>query len=203
MHLLRGLDIAPRIEQLGRFRLAIFREYPYLYDGDLEYERRYLGRYPRSAESLLAFLEDARGLVGACTAIPLKDEDPEFQQPFRGEALADFFYIGEILLRPEARGQGLGTRLLARVIERIDAAGYPTTVLCTVERGPQHPSRPDGYVPPDALWRKFGFVPDAHRVVRYRWQDLGDARETEKPMRVWTRARAGRRAGERERSAVG
>lgn len=187
MNILRGLAIEPHIEQLGRFRIAIFREYPYLYEGDLEYERRYLSRYSRSADSILASVEDDDGIVGACTAIPLKDEDPEFQQPFRPEPLDNFFYIGEILLRPEARGQGLGSALLSNVIQLIEAGGARTIVLCAVDRGAHHPLRPAQYVPPDALWRKFGFVKDDNRIVRYHWKDLGDTVETEKPMTVWRR----------------
>ncbi len=33
---------------LGRLRISVFREYPYLYDGTLEYEREYLKTYVRS-----------------------------------------------------------------------------------------------------------------------------------------------------------
>ena len=36
---LRGL-----LPQLAQLRIEVFRDWPYLYDGDLDYEARYLGR---------------------------------------------------------------------------------------------------------------------------------------------------------------
>ena len=37
-----GPELEPFIDGLGRLRIAVFREYPYLYDGSLDYEREYL-----------------------------------------------------------------------------------------------------------------------------------------------------------------
>ena len=37
-----GPELEPHLDALGTLRIAVFREYPYLYDGSLEYEREYL-----------------------------------------------------------------------------------------------------------------------------------------------------------------
>lgn len=39
---LTGIQVTQYIEAEARLRIAIFKEYPYLYDGNLEYEMRYL-----------------------------------------------------------------------------------------------------------------------------------------------------------------
>ena len=79
---LRGAEVAPYLEELGRLRITVFREFPYLYDGDLEYEREYLRVYLDSSRSLVVLLEAEGRIVGATTCLPLADEGPEFQAPF-------------------------------------------------------------------------------------------------------------------------
>ena len=47
-----GPDLQPHLDGLGRLRIAVFRDYPYLYDGTLEYEREYLQSYLKSPAQL-------------------------------------------------------------------------------------------------------------------------------------------------------
>ena len=42
-----GPEIASVINDLARLRVAVFRDWPYLYDGDAAYEREYLARYAK------------------------------------------------------------------------------------------------------------------------------------------------------------
>ena len=93
MQIIRGPHIARHIEELGRFRINVFREYPYLYEGTLDYERKYLSRYCKDDESILVLRKDEQGILGACTAIPLKSEDPEFISPFADEQPDKIFVI--------------------------------------------------------------------------------------------------------------
>jgi hypothetical protein len=47
-----GTEIAGVVDDLARLRVTVFRDWPYLYDGDAEYERRYLERTtPRATAS--------------------------------------------------------------------------------------------------------------------------------------------------------
>ena len=41
----RGKEVQQVIGELARLRLGVFREYPYLYDGNLEEELEYLSKY--------------------------------------------------------------------------------------------------------------------------------------------------------------
>ncbi len=106
MEILKGSEIKKHIEDLGCFRIEIFKEYPYLYDGDMQYEKEYLSRYLKSIESILILLKDSQGFVGACTGIPLKDEDTEFIKPFQENRIEEIFYIGKIMVRKDSRGKG-------------------------------------------------------------------------------------------------
>ena len=112
IQLLRGPQIAPHIDDLARLRIAVFREFPYLYDGTLDYEAEYLATYVRSADSLCVLVRDEGRVVGASTALPLMDETEEFQQPFidGGWDPARVFYLAESVVLPAWRGRGLGVR---------------------------------------------------------------------------------------------
>jgi hypothetical protein len=37
-----GRDVLAHLPDIARLRIEVFREYPYLYDGDRAYEERYL-----------------------------------------------------------------------------------------------------------------------------------------------------------------
>ena len=105
-----GGDISEHIDALARLRIAVFRDFPYLYDGDIAYERAYLDTYAQSARSLAFLVYDRQRLVGATTALPMVDEEPAFRRPIAeaGFDTEQVFYFGESLLLPEWRGQGLG-----------------------------------------------------------------------------------------------
>lgn len=187
MQIIHGKEIKNHIDELGRFRIEIFREYPYLYEGSLEYERAYLRRYSENAESFLIITKDSLGIVGACTGIPISGESQEFQSFFLETNKNEIYYIGEVMLRPGARGKKLGSRLLAAALSLIDPNQYKKVALCTVDRGSNHPLSPENYCPPDYLWRKFAFQKVAHLTAYLDWKDIGQTHETRKPMNVWFR----------------
>ncbi len=126
-----------------------------------------------------------QGILGAATGIPLVHDDSELIEPFKTQNLDEIFYIGELMIRHDNRGEGLGTNLLANTLDLIDKQRFKTVCLYTVDRGENHPSKPDSYRSPDSLWRKFGFQKHSSCLVYFSWQDLGDLVETEKPMNVW------------------
>lgn len=184
MNIVRGAAIADVVEELGQFRIAIFREYPYLYDGSMEYERAYLARYAGCPASVVALIRDDQGLMAAATGIPLREETSCFIQPFCSDP-AQYFYLGEVMVRKDVRGRGWGSRLVGWMMDEARARGFSHACLYTVRRPPDHPARPADYRSPDTLWQRHGFAKVAGYVVPCPWKDIGEAVETEKPMEVW------------------
>jgi GNAT superfamily N-acetyltransferase len=136
---------------------------------------------------LLLILEDALGIVGACTGIPLAGEDPEFQNAFAGENKEEVYYIGEVMLRADSRGKKLGSRLMSTALDLIDSSQFKKISLCTVDRGLSHPREPLGYSPPDYLWKKYGFEKSGNLMAYLDWKDIGHCVETRKPLNIWFR----------------
>ena len=188
IRLLRGAEIEPHIDDLARLRIQVFREFPYLYDGNLDYEAEYLATYVRSADSLCVLVLDAGQVVGASTALPLQDETEEFQQPFvaAGWNPARIFYCAESVVLPGWRGRGLGVRFFAEREAHARKLGrFDWCAFCAVERPQDHPLRPADYVPLDEFWGKRGYEHRADLRTMLAWQDIDEEGESEKPMSFW------------------
>lgn len=191
---LRGAGIVAAIPGLARLRIDIFRDFPYLYDGDLSYETNYLASYAASRHSAVIAVHDdslpeADRLVGAATALPLADEPEAFRAPVAaaGIDVARVCYFGESLLRREYRGQGIGHSFFeAREAHAADL-GLTLAMFCAVVRPDDHPLRPSDHRPLDEFWHKRGYSPVPAATLRLSWKDVDAIGETEKLLRFWLR----------------
>jgi GNAT superfamily N-acetyltransferase len=187
IELATGAAIAPYLDAVAALRRAVFRDYPYLYDGSAEYEREYLASYASSPASLVVIALDGDRAVGASTAMPAVGHSDAIAPPLAraGFAPDSVFYFGESVLEPAYRGRGLGARFFDERERRARELGFATAAFCAVDRPPDHPRRPRDYRAPGALWRRHGFVRRPDIVCDFEWRDLGDADETAKPMVFW------------------
>ncbi len=185
----KGAEIAPWVPVLADLRIRVFREFPYLYQGSVDYERRYLDTYLRSPDSVAVLAFDGDRVVGASTGLPLAHESEEFLAPFlaAGEDPQRIFYCGESVLLEEYRGRGLYRIFFAERERQARRLGLDTSVFCAVERPGDHPLRPVDYQPLDGVWRRFGYRQAADLRTLYRWRDLGESGETDKPMVFWVK----------------
>ena len=190
-----GVALTPYIPELARLRIEVFRDFPYLYDGTLEYEQKYLQTYIDHPDSVivLAFDDDEGSIVGASTALPMRDETAELQRPFldNGYNIEQVFYCSESVLNKAYRGLGLGVRFFEeREAHAQTLGGFRHLTFCCVERPVDHPRRPAGYVPLDKFWNKRGYFKHPELRTTYLWKDLDDDIETEKPMTFWLKHEA-------------
>lgn len=187
IRVLTGADPALRefVPDLARLRIEVFRAFPYLYDGTLEYETKYLQTYLDCRESVVVLALDGARVVGAATAMPLAQETEEFQAPFRRAGIdpAKVFYCGESVLLPAYRGRGIYRHFLAERERHARALGrFDRITMCGVVRPPDHPRRPADYVPLDEVWAHFGYQPRPDLIASFEWKDLDEPTSTAKPM---------------------
>ena len=178
-----------RFDELARLRITVFREFPYLYDGDADYERRYLSTYFASPQAVVIGALDGERLVGAATAAPLALHAAEFAQPFAEAGLdpSAFYYFGESILEPPWRGRGIGVRFFEEREQVARDFGFNACVFCAVRRPPTHPARPDSYLPLDGFWRRRGYRRIEGLSTEFSWREIGEPRESPKPMDFWMR----------------
>jgi hypothetical protein len=187
-HELSGQAIEPWLDGLGALRISVFREYPYLYDGSLDYEREYLQTYVKAPESRVVLVTDAeKTVVGATTCIPLRNEGPEFQEPFikQGFSLDDVCYFGESILLPSLRGKGMGKEFFARREAHAQRLVARWTGFCAEDRPTDHPQRPPGYRPLDEFWLAQGYVKHPDMRATFVWKEIGEPAESPKTLTFW------------------
>jgi GNAT superfamily N-acetyltransferase len=186
---LTGEALAAALPAVAELRIRVFRAFPYLYDGDADYERRYLAAYAASPGAIVVGAVDGERLVGAATGSPMEDHAAQFAKPFaeRGHRLADIFYCGESVLLPEYRGRGIGHAFFDLREAHARALGRRFVCFCAVIRPNDHPLRPADYRPLDPFWRKRGYQPVEGLIASFPWRDLGDSLESAKPMQFWMR----------------
>ncbi|MDI3325577.1 GNAT family N-acetyltransferase [Pontibacterium granulatum] len=186
-----GEALKDYIPALAALRIRVFREFPYLYDGDLAYEEEYLSTYVQAPDSVIVLVFDGDEVVGASTAIPMANETVEFKQPFIGAGYNpdEIFYCGESVLLPKYRGQGVGVVFFEqREAHAAKLGGFKFSCFCAVDRPADHPRRPADYEPLDSFWQKRGYQKTPELATSYSWKDLDETEQSAKPMTFWMKA---------------
>lgn len=182
-----GKKAEPYFDEIASLRMTVFRDFPYLYDGSLEYEKKYLNTYANSADffAVLAFANSQ--LVGVSTALPLAQAEDSLQEPFLNNALNinDYYYFGESVLLTPFRGQGAGHYFFSAREQAGRELGYRKFCFCAVERSHHHPQRPADYQELGDFWAGKGFKKHDHLQVSFAWKEVGEEFESQKPMRFW------------------
>ncbi|WP_282153859.1 GNAT family N-acetyltransferase [Ruegeria atlantica] len=186
---LTGAALTNALDDVGRLRIQVFRAWPYLYDGDIDYERKYLQSYRDSDKAVVVGAFDGDRLFGASTGAPLTDHADDFAAAFEGSGLdlTDIFYCAESVLLPDYRGQGVGHKFFGLREAHARKLGYRKCAFCSVQRPPAHPMQPDNYRPLDTFWRARGYEPLPGVIAQFLWKDVGEEGETAKRLQFWMR----------------
>lgn len=186
---LTGVALTDALEDVARLRIAVFRDWPYLYDGTIDYERAYLQTYEQSNRAIVIAIYDGDWLVGASTGAPLADHADDFFQAFAGTEIDidTTFYLGESVLLPRYRGRGIGNQFFDLREDYARGMGYERICFASVIRAPDHPLKPSAYTPLDGFWAKRGYDRLPGVIAHFRWKDVDQEVATEKPLQFWAR----------------
>jgi GNAT superfamily N-acetyltransferase len=187
---LTGPSLLAALDDLARLRIAVFRDYPYLYDGTPGYELGYLRVFARGRDGVIVVARDDGEIVGCATGSALETQDASLRAPFEkaGYNVDEIFYCGESVLLPQYRGQGIGHIFFEEREKHARAKGYRFSVFCVVVRPDDHAARPSGYRPLDAFWKTRGYARMDGVTAQLSWTDIGDTAPTDKPMQFWLKA---------------
>jgi GNAT superfamily N-acetyltransferase len=188
---LTGPDLKAVMPELARLRMTVFRDWPYLYDGTLDYEEEYLAKFAAAPGAVCVIARDGPDIVGASTGAPMIEHAAEFGEPFRnaGYDISKIFYCGESVLLTSHRGHGAGKHFFAhREAQAHRLGGFTHATFCRVVRPDDHPLKPNDYIPLDRFWSKLGYAPAEGILATYPWKDIDQDDETEKKMQFWMKA---------------
>lgn len=188
---LTGPALVAALPDLARLRITVFRDWPYLYEGTINYESSYVEKFATSPGAVIVAARDGDRIVGAATASPMVGHADAFAEPFRqrGYDIARICYFGESVLLSEYRGRGIGHAFFdAREAHARTLPGCTHATFCGVVRPADHPKRPANYVPLDAFWMKRDYQKMDGLIGSFEWLDIGDTEKTAKPMQFWMKA---------------
>jgi GNAT superfamily N-acetyltransferase len=182
-----GKAIEEIIHPLGQLRMEIFRKFPYLYDGSLDYEKSYLRRYTSHPNACVFALFDREMLVGASTATLMRNESEEVFRPLesQGYDISEMMYLGESILRPEYRGKGFGKKffhLRETYAKSFDHLRFCT--FCAVDREANDPRRPAGYRDLIPFWDQMGYEALKVKTIM-KWKEIDKEEESYQTLTFW------------------
>jgi ribosomal protein S18 acetylase RimI-like enzyme len=184
-----GSDILPFAVDLAGMSNILYKEYPYLYgiEDDAEF---YITRYCHSKEAKLCLAYDGPKIVGYTIGVPLKNYSLSFQEPFIKNQLdvGRFFYIGEVALFPEYRGQGIGKDMLLQM-ERLvkQEQSYPEICLAHIDESCVFATPPINYVSLAHVWIKLGYKRKENLFFTPEWPNVGDVHPSTHTLVYWVK----------------
>ena len=183
-----GPEVARYFNDIARLRISVFREFPYLYDGEVSYEKEYLQTYFQHPDSYCVLAEIDGRIVGASTGVPFVAEGEEHTRAFAQQGIAPekVFYFGESVLEKEHRGKGLGKAFFhyrENYARRL--SHFREVCFCAVERPADHHRRPPDYQSLHPFWERMGFRRYPELTTRFSWKDLDEETESSKTMTFW------------------
>lgn len=183
-------DFANECQTLAKLRIEIFRDFPYLYDGSLEYEANYLQNYQHKDAIVVAIYDESLPdipLIGAATGSPMDLYASEFATPFiaQGYDINEIFYCGESVLKKAYRGQGVGHVFFDEREKKAKQLNKKWICFCSVIRQNDHPLKPNNYQPLDEFWHKRGYNRFDGMTAKFTWKDIDDKESTEKTLQFW------------------
>lgn len=184
---LKGREILPYIKDLANLRMELFREYPYRYDGSLEYERDYLNTYINSndATMIVAFYGDK--VIGASTGIQLEHEVEPLKMAYNDENLTKLFYVGELLIKPKHRASNIFIPILKALREAARSHQCNKMIFCVIDRPENDPKKPKDYLPLDKLWTYFNCKKNPSKSATLYWKEIDEKDESPKKLIFWER----------------
>lgn len=177
------------LQVLAALRMAVFRDWPYLYNGNPVDEAAYLAEFLSDPAAVMIVARHDGRAVGAATASRLARQPAALSEPLvrAGFAADDTFCFGESVLLGDYRGRGIGHAFFDLREAAARAAGATACTFCAVVRGERHPLRPENARDLASFWRKRGYAPLDGVTTAMDWKDRDRPISTFHQMQFWAR----------------
>lgn len=153
-------------------RIALFREYPYLYEGNAKEENTYITWFSKLPHSAVAVAYLGKNPVGFITGTGFTGFSEHFEGSIDLFKRADlnpsaYYYIAEIVILPSYRGNHLSKRLFDALEAYAYKCGYTASCFVT-ESHDVHPLKPKNYRSLKPLWTGLGYAKSS-LFIHFSW----------------------------------
>jgi GNAT superfamily N-acetyltransferase len=169
----KGAQIKSIEQSFANLRISIFREYPYLYQGDLLTEKQYFDMFGDNTICVIA--KDGSAIVGIIIGTPLQEVFKRLLEPLTEAPIEKMFYLADILVLKSYRGQQIGHTLYQLFEKEVQKTGLFTNILIReIFKSPDDPKKPSDYYSLDLFWNKKGFKKMEGITQQDQWKAIGD-----------------------------
>jgi len=170
---LKGTQIKLIEKSFADLRITIFREYPYLYEGDLPTEKQYFAMFGDNTLCIIA--KDRSKVVGMIIGTPLQDIFKRLLEPLAEVSIEKMFYLADILVVKSYRGQRIGHTLFELFEKEVRKIGCFTSIIIReILKSPGDQAKPSDYRSLDSFWDKRGFKKMEGISQQEQWTVIGD-----------------------------
>lgn len=156
-------DMQPYLGTVSMFRSKYFREFPYLYSIETEYENDYIQSFYHADRAVLFLLKDGSEVVGFSTGRPLLAKTafiPNVEENFNKVGLdpSEYFYIGETIIDTKYRGKKYYSTIVSTRENYAIDKGYKALCFLAVERDINDARKPQGYKNNSLIFARLGYI---------------------------------------------
>lgn len=155
--------------EIGALRIEIFREWPYLYEGEIEEASTYLKDYIKDESGRLITLENEGEILGMVTGIAVAFYDAHLL----AETSPRYYYWGDFILKKAYRGHQLGQQLFDAAREVFKTLDFDTLLMAMIKRDAFDPRRPKEARDMREFAKKVGFKSNGVSLF-YKWREIGE-----------------------------
>jgi len=185
-------QMKPLLPFVANLRVNIFRNYPYLYDGNIAEEMENLEKYAQHNNSALAIAYCNETPVGFLCGSDLMHYSVHFENSiedlFKSGNLhaKNYYYCADIIILPEHRGKYLAPQLFDAIENYAQQKGYTASCFIT-EHHENHPLKPHDHKSLVPLWNNLNYQKSA--LITYAtWQTYqldGTIKSEQHPLIFW------------------
>ena len=191
IEVLKGPEVIPYLQKVAQLRIEFYRNYPYLYEGNLTDEETYLSMYAKSKDSLLVIAKNGDDVVGAVTGIPMLETKKENKWLYTQKQTPDehIFYLGELVLSQDYQNSTLQEMLYLQLENAVKGLEkYSILAVCEIERSPEDTKKPVSAFSSEVLWAGRGFIKQPELYTTNAWKDVGDLEKSDHHLFFWYKA---------------
>ncbi len=191
LFLLKGKQALPFIDIVANFRINVFKEFPYLYEGNIEDERGYITSYTEHDDANIILIYKGDSAIGFSSSLPLSMESEYITDVIKNAGLDinDYLYLGEAIINKEYRGIGILNNIID--IHTSEAKKLNLSKFCfmAVLRDSNHPNTPkdDNYIANEVIFSKKGFSPINDCYVNIEWKNCITGNMEENTLQFYTK----------------
>ena len=165
----KGNEIAPHIQGIVKLCDRIYREPPYLYNGDDADYTDYIESYSQVNEAIICLAFDGKEAIGLGIGTPMLKTREFYQQTLieHGYDLSQLFYLGEFGLKPGYHGLGIEETILLEIENFAKKTGAFSAMCIWELDNSKH-----------EILKKMGFIRHAELNFQIFWTNIGDELES-------------------------